>query len=122
MADETEEYRKLIKAIKEASDVSTRRYELEKAQAEEIKKLYETRISTERSLKEIIAQNNSILEAEANAATDKEEKEKIDKINQADSLIFQTEKQLKEFGDKLSEENKIAVNGALDQLIRKQET
>lgn len=55
-------------------------------------------------------------EAEANAATDKEEKEKIDKINQADSLIFQTEKQLKEFGDKLSEGNKTAVNGALDQL------
>jgi len=55
-------------------------------------------------------------EAEANAATDKEEKEKIDKINQADSLIFQTEKQLKEFGDKLSEGNKTAVNGALEQL------
>ena len=55
-------------------------------------------------------------EAEANAATDKEEKEKIDKINQADSLIFQTEKQLKEFGDKLSEGNKTAVSGALEQL------
>jgi molecular chaperone DnaK len=55
-------------------------------------------------------------EAEANAATDKEEKEKIDKINQADSLIFQTEKQLKEFGDKLSEGNKTAVSSALDQL------
>ncbi|NHE57792.1 molecular chaperone DnaK [Cyclobacterium plantarum] len=55
-------------------------------------------------------------EAEANAATDKVEKEKIDKINQADSLIFQTEKQLKEFGDKLSEGNKTAVNGALEKL------
>jgi molecular chaperone DnaK len=55
-------------------------------------------------------------EAEANAAADKAEKEKIDKLNQADSLIFQTEKQLKEFGDKLSEGNKTAISGALDTL------
>lgn len=55
-------------------------------------------------------------EAEANAATDKEEKEKIEKLNQADSLIFQTEKQLKEFGDKLSEGNKTAISGELDKL------
>src|SRR6201990_358693 len=40
-------------------------------------------------------------EAKANESTDKEAKEKIEKINQADSLIFQTEKQLKEFGDKI---------------------
>ncbi|WP_460541364.1 molecular chaperone DnaK, partial [Echinicola sediminis] len=55
-------------------------------------------------------------EAEANAATDKEEKEKIEKLNQADSLIFQTEKQLKEFGDKLSDGNKANINGALEKL------
>lgn len=55
-------------------------------------------------------------EAEANAASDKAEKEKIDKLNQADSLIFQTEKQLKEFGDKLSEGNKAAVSEALEKL------
>ncbi|AWW31280.1 molecular chaperone DnaK [Echinicola strongylocentroti] len=55
-------------------------------------------------------------EAEANAATDKEEKEKIEKLNQADSLIFQTEKQLKEFGDKLSDGNKTNINGALEKL------
>jgi len=55
-------------------------------------------------------------EAEANAASDKVEKEKIDKLNQADSLIFQTEKQLKEFGEKLSEGNKSAINGALEKL------
>ncbi|WKV13761.1 molecular chaperone DnaK [Marivirga harenae] len=55
-------------------------------------------------------------EAEANAETDKKEKEKIDKINQADSLIFQTEKQMKEFGDKLSEGNKTAINDALTKL------
>jgi len=55
-------------------------------------------------------------EAEANAAADKAEKEKIDKLNQADSLIFQTEKQLKEYGDKLSEGNKTAISGALDTL------
>ena len=55
-------------------------------------------------------------EAEANAAADKAEKEKIEKLNQADGLIFQTEKQLKEYGDKLSDGNKAAINGALDAL------
>ena len=55
-------------------------------------------------------------EAEANAAGDKIEKEKIDKLNQADSLVFQTEKQLKEYGDKLSEGNKSAVEAALATL------
>lgn len=55
-------------------------------------------------------------EAEANAVSDKAEKEKIEKLNQADSLIFQTEKQLKEYGDKLSEGNKANVSGALEAL------
>jgi len=55
-------------------------------------------------------------EAKANAETDKEEREKIDKFNAADSLIFQTEKQMKEYGDKISEGNKTAINGALDKL------
>ena len=55
-------------------------------------------------------------EAQANAEADKEAKEKVEKINQADSLIFQTEKQLKEFGDKLSEGNKTAIEGALTKL------
>lgn len=55
-------------------------------------------------------------EAQANAEADKKEKEKIEKINQADSMIFQTEKQLKEYGDKLSEGNKSALNGALEKL------
>jgi molecular chaperone DnaK len=55
-------------------------------------------------------------EATANAESDKKEKEKVEKINQADSLVFQTEKQLKEFGDKLSEGNKSAINGALIKL------
>jgi molecular chaperone DnaK len=55
-------------------------------------------------------------EAEANAESDKQEKEKIDKINQADSLIFQTEKQMKEFGEKLSEGNKTAIEEALTKL------
>ena len=55
-------------------------------------------------------------EAEANAEADKAAKEKVEKINQADSLIFQTEKQLKEFGDKLSEGNKTAVEDALTKL------
>lgn len=55
-------------------------------------------------------------EAQANAESDKKEKEKIEKINQADSLIFQTEKQLKEFGDKLSDGNKSAINSGLEKL------
>ena len=55
-------------------------------------------------------------EAQANAETDKKEKERVEKINQADSMIFQTEKQLKEYGDKLSEGNKTAVNSALEKL------
>ncbi len=55
-------------------------------------------------------------EAEANAAGDKAEKEKIEKLNGADSLIFQTEKQLKEYGDKLSDGNKEAINAALETL------
>ena len=55
-------------------------------------------------------------EAKANEGKDKEEREKIEKINQADSMIFQTEKQLKEFGDKLSAGNKSAIEGALTEL------
>ncbi len=55
-------------------------------------------------------------EAQANAESDKKAKESVEKVNQADSLIFQTEKQLKEFGDKLSDGNKSAINGALEKL------
>jgi molecular chaperone DnaK len=55
-------------------------------------------------------------EAQANAETDKKTKERIEKINSADSLIFQTEKQMKEYGDKLSEGNKTAINNALEKL------
>lgn len=55
-------------------------------------------------------------EAQANADEDRKAKEKIEKINQADSLIFQTEKQLKDYGDKLSDGNKSAINGALEKL------
>lgn len=55
-------------------------------------------------------------EAEANAEADKQARETADKINQADSLIFQTEKQLSEFGDKLSEGNKTAIEDALKNL------
>jgi len=55
-------------------------------------------------------------EAEANADTDKQIRSNADKINEADSLIFQTEKQLAEFGDKLSPANRDAISGALGQL------
>ena len=55
-------------------------------------------------------------EAKANENEDKAEREKIEKINQADSLIFQTEKQLKEYGEKLSEGNKTAIENALTGL------
>jgi molecular chaperone DnaK len=55
-------------------------------------------------------------EAQANAEGDKKAKDRIEKINQADSLIFQTEKQMKEYGSKLSDGNKNAINGALEKL------
>ena len=55
-------------------------------------------------------------EAKANEEADKKEKETIEKVNAADSMIFQTEKQLKEFGEKLSEGNKTAIEGALTEL------
>ncbi len=55
-------------------------------------------------------------EAEANADADKAAKERVEKLNQADSLIFQTEKQLKEFGEKLSETNKANIETALAEL------
>ncbi len=55
-------------------------------------------------------------EAEANAESDKLEREKADKVNQADSLIFQTEKQLKEFSDKLTDDDKNNLQSALEEL------
>ena len=55
-------------------------------------------------------------EAEANAESDKKEREKIDKLNQADSMIFQTENMLKESGDKLPADVKAEVEAALDKL------
>ncbi len=55
-------------------------------------------------------------EAEANAEADRKEKERIDKLNQADALIFQTEKQLKEFGDKLPADKKEPIEKALAEL------
>ena len=55
-------------------------------------------------------------EAEANAEADKKEKERIDKLNQADGMIFQTEKQLKELGDKLPADKKAPIESALEQL------
>ena len=55
-------------------------------------------------------------EAAANAEADKKEKERIDKLNQADSMIFQTEKQLKELGDKLPADKKSQIEAALGKL------
>ena len=55
-------------------------------------------------------------EAEANAEADKKEKERIDKINQADSMIFQTEKQLKDLGDKFPADKKATIETALNKL------
>jgi len=55
-------------------------------------------------------------EARANESTDKAAREKVDKINQADSLIFQTEKQLKEFSDKLPADKKAPIEAALGKL------
>ncbi len=61
-------------------------------------------------------------EAEANAEADNKLKETADKLNEADGMIFQTEKQLKEFGDKLSDGNKSNIEGALEELKKAYET
>ena len=55
-------------------------------------------------------------DAEANAESDKKEKERVDKLNLADSTIFQTERQIKEFGDKLTDSNKSELESALEAL------
>lgn len=55
-------------------------------------------------------------EAKANEATDKAAREKVDKVNQADSLIFQTEKQLKEYGEKIPADKKAPIETALNKL------
>ncbi len=61
-------------------------------------------------------------EAEANAEADKKAKETADKLNEADGMIFQTEKQLKEFGDKLSDDKKKPIEGALEDLKKAYES
>ena len=55
-------------------------------------------------------------EAEANADADKEAKDKADTLNQADTLVFQTEKQLKEFGEKIPAEKLEPINEAVEEL------
>ncbi len=55
-------------------------------------------------------------EAEANAESDRLEREKVDKLNQADNMIFQTEKQIKEFDEKLTESDKTELNSILSDL------
>jgi molecular chaperone DnaK len=55
-------------------------------------------------------------EAEANAAADKETRERVEKLNTADSLVFQTEKQLKEFGDKIPADKRSAIESELEQV------
>lgn len=61
-------------------------------------------------------------DAEANAEADKLAKEKADKLNAADAMIFQTESQLKEFGDKLSADKKKPIEDALEELKKAYET
>jgi len=61
-------------------------------------------------------------EAEANADADKKVKEEAEKFNSADQMIFQTEKQLKEFGDKLSDDKKAPIESALVELKKAHES
>ena len=61
-------------------------------------------------------------EAEANADADKKAKEQVDTLNNADAMIFQTEKQLKEFGDKLSDDKKKPIQDALETLKKAYES
>ena len=55
-------------------------------------------------------------EAQANAESDKAARERVDKLNAADTLIFQTEKQINEYGDKLPDDKKATIQTALDEL------
>ena len=55
-------------------------------------------------------------EAKANEAADKKAKERVDKLNHADSMIFQTEKQLSELGDKIPADKRAAIDSALERL------
>jgi molecular chaperone DnaK len=57
-------------------------------------------------------------DAEANAESDRLEKEKVEKVNMADNLIFQTEKQIKEYSEKLTEDDKSSLNADLETLKR----
>ena len=61
-------------------------------------------------------------DAEANAEADAKAKETVDKLNSADAMIFQTEKQLKEFGDKLSDDKKKPIEDALEELKKSYES
>jgi molecular chaperone DnaK len=61
-------------------------------------------------------------DAEANADEDKKAKETAEKVNGADAMIFQTEKQLKEFGDKLSADKKGPIEAALEELKKAHES
>ena len=58
----------------------------------------------------------------ARALADKKAKEEVDKLNSADQMIFQTEKQLKEFGEKLSEDKKQPIEAALEELKKAYES
>ena len=55
-------------------------------------------------------------EAEANSAEDNKKKEKVEKLNQADALMFQTEKQIKEYGDKLDDNDKSRLENNIKEL------
>ena len=61
-------------------------------------------------------------EAEANAETDKKAKEEVDTLNSADAMIFQTDSQLKEFGDKIPDDKKKTIEDALDVLKKSHES
>ena len=61
-------------------------------------------------------------EAEENADADNKAKEKIETLNKADSMVFETEKQLKEFGDKLPEDKKSEIEKALNDLKEAQKS
>ena len=61
-------------------------------------------------------------DAEANAESDKKAKEEVDKLNSADQMIFQTESQLKEFGEKLSSDKKTPIETSLEELKKAYES
>ena len=81
-----------------------------------------TTTNDHREPEKVTAKPEENLDSETNEDADKKAKEEVEKVNAADAMIFQTEKQLKEFGEKLSDDKKAPIEAALEELKKAYET